>query len=511
MTRPLLSRPDANTFAIEDLIKWMEEGRVRIPHFQRPLRWTGKHVLDLFDSIAQGYPLGNLLFWKRAADVGEPFRIGSLSLPAPAHPSALFVVDGQQRLCTLAGVLLHRTGGFSPTDVYALWFNPDNQGFVRPRRAEEIEAHFVPMNVVVDSVALGVWERKHGGLTEAQYRAALEIGKRIRETRIPAYTVESDDIEALKVIFTRLNSAGVEMRQTEVFAALHAEEGAENGLQRLARVCAEAGMGKLDEALALKVLRVIAGDPLDTPMKGEVGAYAAVVPQATMALASALDFLRQAGIPHLRLLPGQLPLIVLTAFLSGTPQPHPRTRQLLRRWLWRGFLSGTHFDSQSPHWRALHRALQPSAEADRIAALLTDAGHPSESEINRWATAIARTEKNFGSAELKMQGALLAALQPRSLDTGDICDVSNLMELSGAQALQKVSGSNCRVLTAWRDDLEADLDGASGDVRASHGWVVPHSEREEHMTMQFAKRLMVWCEPSQSDHLALPSDEETEP
>ena len=75
-------------------------GRVRIPKFQRPLRWDAKDVLSLLDSVYRGYPIGTLLFWRRPAEA-DPIVHGTVSIAAPAVTDALWVVDGQQRIISL--------------------------------------------------------------------------------------------------------------------------------------------------------------------------------------------------------------------------------------------------------------------------------------------------------------------------------------------------------------------------------------------------------------------------
>jgi len=55
------SQPTAKTFSLIDLVAAASAGRLRIPEFQRPLRWQWKDVSRLFDSIVKGYPIGNLL------------------------------------------------------------------------------------------------------------------------------------------------------------------------------------------------------------------------------------------------------------------------------------------------------------------------------------------------------------------------------------------------------------------------------------------------------------------
>ena len=96
------SRLDAARYKIEELLALVREGKVRVPRFQRPLRWTGKDVERLFDSIYKGYPVGTLLFWVREAEA-EHVRLGPVTIDAPAQQEANWVVDGQQRLTSLVG------------------------------------------------------------------------------------------------------------------------------------------------------------------------------------------------------------------------------------------------------------------------------------------------------------------------------------------------------------------------------------------------------------------------
>ena len=96
MSGGLDTRPTATTLDVEQLTKWAWDGRIRIPHFQRPLRWQRDDVIKFFDSIVRGYPVGSLLLWHRPASA-ETLQLGALRIDAPQLPDALWVVDGQQR------------------------------------------------------------------------------------------------------------------------------------------------------------------------------------------------------------------------------------------------------------------------------------------------------------------------------------------------------------------------------------------------------------------------------
>ena len=88
MSARLDSRPTAVTFDLEDLVERAWQGRIRIPHFQRPFRWAQEDVIRLFDSVLRGYPIGSVLLWVRAAPA-QRITIGNLHLDAPELPQAL--------------------------------------------------------------------------------------------------------------------------------------------------------------------------------------------------------------------------------------------------------------------------------------------------------------------------------------------------------------------------------------------------------------------------------------
>jgi hypothetical protein len=80
---------------------------LRIPSFQRGYVWSAADAVALLDSIATGYPIGAITLW-------DPEDRGwGLS------SERLIVLDGQQRLTTLAGALLPgATVGQVPRVVY---------------------------------------------------------------------------------------------------------------------------------------------------------------------------------------------------------------------------------------------------------------------------------------------------------------------------------------------------------------------------------------------------------
>jgi uncharacterized protein with ParB-like and HNH nuclease domain len=112
MSTDSVSQPAARTFSVVDLVAEAVEGRIRIPEFQRPLRWQWQDAQRLFDSIIKGYPIGNLLLWKRHAPAGL-VKLGGLEVKSRKFDEGWWVVDGQQRL-----PILNKTTDFHLLMIY---------------------------------------------------------------------------------------------------------------------------------------------------------------------------------------------------------------------------------------------------------------------------------------------------------------------------------------------------------------------------------------------------------
>src|SRR5687768_4916278 len=97
----VLERLKAEAETVEDLVAQVLRGHVRTPVFQRGLRWDAKDVLDLFDSVFRGFPIGAFLFQRKFAPAMK-LKVGPLTIDAPETEVALWTVDGQQRITALA-------------------------------------------------------------------------------------------------------------------------------------------------------------------------------------------------------------------------------------------------------------------------------------------------------------------------------------------------------------------------------------------------------------------------
>ncbi|GAB4519768.1 MAG: DUF262 domain-containing protein [Haliangiales bacterium] len=418
---PLEQRPEAISVAIEELLRWVSQGRVRIPDFQRGFKWDKDDADKLFDSIYRGYPIGTLLFWKKRAEAAV-IELGPLRINAPERQDALWVVDGQQRITTLAATL--NSAFKSETDRHAAYFDLKAKRFVRSSKTQPPRPNWLPLNRIVDSEHLLDWlDENRDHIDRDERQSAIQLGKRMREYQIPGYVVETDSEEPLREIFDRSNSSGKALNAGEVFDALHG--GGHTKPARLTDVAdalqRETQFGRIDEDYLLRALLAVNNKDPGRDFKSQVrGNEAPKSLEIThQALLRSIVFLReQARIPHVALMPYQLPLVALARFFHLHPDPTPRSRDLLARWVWRGARNGRHQGNTVATRRALD--MINDDEHQSVQRLLQDVGA-------RPPAALSLDVYNSRYALSKLMLLALWQLGPRHLETGDAIAIEDVV------------------------------------------------------------------------------------
>lgn len=325
----------AERYKVADLIAMVSDGKVRIPHFQRGLRWKQRDVVRLFESIYMGYPIGTLLLWVRPASA-QKLTVGSITIDAPELRDAFWVVDGQQRLTALASSLLANTCvtadprfdlGFDLTTAHFRTIRTHDPATVLPLRA----AH--ELQKVLD------WSRDRDLPPKLQDRA-FRLADRLHNYEVPAYLVHSEDETVLQDMYDRSNTAGVRMHAAEVFRALSSTEGSDFDYASLERAVEDLGYGTLVGNNLMYCVLATQGPDVAREFRPEVARWgvdgAEQVFRATLAaIERTIVFLRDdADVPHLSLIPYQFQLVALVRFFSLYPTPEAGDIVLLRRWLW---------------------------------------------------------------------------------------------------------------------------------------------------------------------------------
>jgi hypothetical protein len=426
------SRPSARSFMIENLVDEVSRGRIRVPYFQRGIRWDAGDVRSLLDSVRRGFPIGTFLLWKRTSPAeAQVFKLGSVTIDAPQSAEALWVVDGQQRITALTSTLLHPQPDYARSpDDFEFYFDLERNDFVRRALRRLPLPTWLPMWEILDSARLLKWLRGHNSLPSEAEACAIDLGKAFREYQVPAIIVESDSEKVLREIFERTNSAGRRLTQDEIFHALHAGQPGDEpgGLDEMAEALAELGFGDARELpLRQSVLAVRNIDPTRSFRDlGDRRPGQGALSDATLALRRVIVFLkRDARIPHVSLLPYSAPVIPLVRFFHLFPEPRPRSRELLARWLWRTAVAGT-FHGGGPAVRRSLRAVHDKSEEQSVQSLLKLVG-PSRPQFNP------SPRFNLRTAESRLAALSLLAMDVVSLETGAPLNVNALLLERGTE------------------------------------------------------------------------------
>ncbi len=436
----LETQPSATTYELDDLIASAWSGKVRVPHFQRDFRWGTQDVLRLFDSIVKGYPVGSLLLWVRKSPAAA-ITLGSLKIDAPADENTLWVVDGQQRITSLANALHPQGHLHAPFDVY---YDLADRQFVSAPKTRE--PRHIPLPVLFDLELLLTWFREQEA-AGPYVQEAQRVAKLLRQFKVPAYLVRQDDERILTDIFDRMNNYGKRLSRAEIFSALFAgpEKGQEERLtlSRIAdNVAARTGFGTIDtDTVLASVLARRGPDPardirneFDPAGRRTAPEFSAedrdtAFAEGEEAVVRAVTFLQKhIGVPHLSFLVYRQLLVVLTRFFAHFPEPEENSLRLLRRLYWRVAVSGPAVfkGSFTQVGRALSARIRQGDERGSVKGLMEAMAEARPTIPNP-----ARFKTNEATAKVILSAWW--SLRPRSLVTGESFDSQDLAALLGDQ------------------------------------------------------------------------------
>ena len=437
MSAGLDTRPRATTLDLEELTEMAWNGLIRVPHFQRPLRWQRSDVIRLFESIVLGYPVGSFLLWSRPAPA-EQLKLGALRIQAPETSRALWVVDGQQRIISLANAL-HPDG--AKDSRFALAYDLRNRQFIPLPSTEE--PMVMPLPVLFDLTRVLRWFTTYPEVAHL-VQQANEVTRTLRQFKIPAYEVVQEDPRVLQDIFDRMNNFGKRLSRAEIFSGLFAgDEAAKDSTSTLDRIAQniddDLGFGLIDNDTVLQAVLARRGPDVKREIRNEFGieekvglsrrthqpgraiiefpgedrdtAYAL----GEEAMRRAVLFLQsEAGVPHFSMLPYRHLLVVLTRLFAHHPEMDPRSLLLLRRWFWRAALVGPEVfrGSTTGAIRFLNYAVKPHDLTSSIQAMHRLVERPEVPMPN-----LERFRSNEASTKIVL--CSWWSMGPRSLATGE--------------------------------------------------------------------------------------------
>ena len=209
---------------INDVLSQIDLGNYALPEFQRGYVWTRSDVRKLMYSLYRDYPVGSLLVWDTET-VPDMIRgdgkttSGTVSL----------ILDGQQRMTSLFGVIRGRAPEFFDGDANAftnLYFNIDEEvfEFYSNQKMKDDRAWVSVSEVIPDSgqfFASMVAKRPEEMQYYAQAMPKLTKLSSIKDRDIPVQVVAGEDktIDVVVEIFNNVNSGGTKLSKGDLALA----------------------------------------------------------------------------------------------------------------------------------------------------------------------------------------------------------------------------------------------------------------------------------------------------
>jgi len=339
---------------IEELVRRVKDGDIKLPRFQRPFVWKRSDVLTLWDSVYRGFPIGSVLLWLTKQRLASEREIGELNVtPRAEEYPTNYLLDGQQRLSSLCGVLFWPGG--DPKSIFnvafdlreEVFFHPDTQllPWQFPLRKLLETRDFLAQNVLFQN------ELDANVLSERAERLLSAV----KDYKIAAVILADMDLQKVGPVFERINSKGRRLTIVDLMRAATWRETFDinDAFEAILSKLRTADYGDTDTKAILRNISAASGkgisiDGIEKLKDLQENELRGACEQVGQAYLHAVDFLkRDVVVPSDYLLPYQIQLTLLAEFFRLCPAPTAEQRKELRRWFWRTALTSYYKSSNT--------------------------------------------------------------------------------------------------------------------------------------------------------------------
>ncbi len=437
------------------LVERVAAGKIRVPRFQRAFVWKQPDLSALLDSVLRGFPIGSILVWDTDRPIESTPCIGPVEIGPPPDGMVGYILDGQQRVSTLAGTLRLTDGTDSIVDQieWRVYYDLDERVFVDHRRAardsagghgeppQNPEPRYFPVRSLLNTAGFfeacrRIQARVDGEHGQRWLDEADRLASAFRDYQLPLVSIREADLESAVTVFARLNRTGRKMAEDELVSALTYQEGEFHLASMLDEFKAELkkkGFGSLDRVFLLRSvlaaleLDIYAKDWADLMVKPEVRKR---LPDgfraARQGIRLALEMLEGLGVTSDRLLPYGLQLVLLGEFHRICPRPSAGTVELLRRWFWVTSFTGWFGGVNTAQAKRALGEIRNLARGKSETLNVVDPDAPAEPFPDRF---------DARSARVRAFLLYLGSLRPRSLGQDGDLDPGGLLTRLGTDAV----------------------------------------------------------------------------
>jgi hypothetical protein len=437
MKTEVLLQPENHNKKYEALFLEIDQGRIKIPLFQREFVWAKEQSAKLVDSILKGYPVGTFIFWKTREELRSYKDIGNCELPrTPKGDYAEYVLDGQQRITSLyairKGVRITKDG--REIDYKDIFVDLDYKEGVDDEIVvfdRSPDRHYVSVHALLTE-KMGVFYKT---LTPEQADLVQEYNGRLTRYDFSCITIKEYPIDIATEVFSRINTSGKTLTVFEIMVAKTYDEGRDFDLVEKFEMLRDGGddvegdtclrTAKFEttpEVVAIQSVGALSGKKIRSRdiLRLRRALFIDNWEPMKAALFSAVDFVRhELRIPVSQLLPYHGMLVPLTYFFHaiGNTKTTRTQRKLLEQWF---------------YWTAYNARYSSGAEAKivddlgRMEGLVREEVPAYKSdEIRIEAEEMVDWTFSTSDAQCKMVLCLFAYNEPKTFDSNGIVNLDN--------------------------------------------------------------------------------------
>lgn len=481
-----MSKVKFQTLSLSKLKSKFDNAVFAVPHIQRQFVWQKHQVTDLVDSIYLGIPIGVFLIWRADGNKTIELRPTSNNIIPPfnyANKTADIIIDGQQRLSSLYGILKGispQIDDFALIDFSKVYFDLDHKKGEEKKRAKDkgkkdkgekrffyrsnllgSNPPFIQLTDVLNYSPSALANRYK--LTNQRLKELKKCKKRFIDYKFYALIVQSKDKKEIEETFIRINSRGMIIKKADILFAQTSKVGLRDRVAETKRGLKH-GFNRLKDDIFTSAIALIEGE-------NEIGvralkAYVKKFDKKKItkaefkkhwkkydhAFREAHDFLTdELKIKTLKMLPSDNMFTMLSLFFyHNGPRVTPTQKKELKKWFWHTALgerySGGNFNKNIP---ADSRFMVRLSKREKATYFIDEKIDSVDFLKKRYSTQRSTSVRGYF--------IYLSQLSPRYLETGEPMYLSDTAAIANRRDRHHIFPSNLfanrRLKTKWKDAL----------------------------------------------------------
>ncbi|WP_410708049.1 DUF262 domain-containing protein [Bradyrhizobium sp. BWA-3-5] len=183
--------------------------------------WKEKQIIELLESVAEGFPIGSLLLWGVDKKMLRIAPTDTTSFPnvKERYPTS-YILDGMQRLSTLYGVFHF---GASTNDVrFDVLYDLREQAFAHRDDLDLFTDGFIPLSALFTPRQLLEHQARLSSLNDGDIliERLLQLQAAFQEYMVPVVVIKSADVHRIVGIFEKINSTGTRLDPVDFMRAI---------------------------------------------------------------------------------------------------------------------------------------------------------------------------------------------------------------------------------------------------------------------------------------------------